>query len=184
MRAEAVRAGHGEVGLPEAGADRGRRGARGCGLDPAQGARGRDRGAASGRRPETQAIGAQFKPLKEELGPVIEASRAANQGAAKAGGRAPSPSRYRDGGGRAWLDGPAQPLRPHPWSFYGRMGIASARGQGCMARDHRSRSASGSTEECSRTCSRAAARRARCASLRDRADGPHWIGRAAQARGG
>jgi hypothetical protein len=36
-----------------------------------------------GAAPDVQAIGAQFKPTKEALGPVIEASRAANQGAAK-----------------------------------------------------------------------------------------------------
>jgi hypothetical protein len=34
--------------------------------------------------PETQAIASQFKPIKQELGPVIEASKAADVGAAKA----------------------------------------------------------------------------------------------------
>jgi hypothetical protein len=36
-----------------------------------------------GAAPDVQAIGAQFKPTKEALGPVIEASRAANQGVGK-----------------------------------------------------------------------------------------------------
>jgi hypothetical protein len=54
---------------------------------------------------ETQAIGAQFRPLKAELGPIIEASRAANQGAAKAGrSRAISLSdTVMAAGGHGWM---------------------------------------------------------------------------------